>query len=103
MLRDSKNQTLAVAQGPSLPDSFKLCLDLVKIDPVSITCGSAVFHTQDRVSTDIGKDPAWAGKHEVAAQAGIKAAWSFLIHGTAKRVIGTLDVYPDEARAPTTG
>ena len=99
---DFVNQTLSVEQAPSLPDAFKLCLDFVKVDPDSPTCGAAVYHAQDRVTTNIATDPGWQRARKLAAEHGVKAAWSFLVYGAAGRVIGTLDVYLDEARAPNT-
>ncbi len=102
MRLDVKSQTLSVEQAPSLPEKFKLCLDFVKVDAESLTCGAAVYHTQDRISKNIKKDAAWEGRRKVATEAGIKAVWSFLIYGAAGRVVGTLDAYIDESRAPTT-
>ena len=102
MLLDIKQQTLSVEQAPSLPEKFKLGLDFIKVDPESLTCGSAVYHTQDRITTSIATDAAWEGNRKVAKDHDIKAAWSFLIYGAAGRVIGTLDVYVDESRGPTT-
>jgi diguanylate cyclase (GGDEF)-like protein/PAS domain S-box-containing protein len=98
----ASRQTLSVAEAPSLPEPFKLLLNFVDVDAGSITCGSAVHFAEDRFTTDIANDKAWhrhrkqAGKHDIAA------AWSFLVHGAAGRVIGTLDVYTSEVRAPTT-
>ena len=102
MALDVKNQTLSVEQAPSLSDKFKLCLDFIKVDPESLTCGSAVYHTQDRITTSIENDAAWQGNRKTALAEGVKAVWSFLIYGAASRVIGSLDVYIDESRAPTT-
>ena len=99
---DQKGQTLSVAEAPSLSDNFKLCLDFVKIDPDGLTCGSAVYQGRDRITTNIEKDEGWVGNRKPAAEQQIAAAWSFLIYGAAGRVIGTLDVYVAQARAPTT-
>ncbi len=102
MTLDVPSQTLSVEQAPSLPEAFKLCLDFVKVDPESLTCGSAVYHVQDRITANIAGDARWSGVHKEAERNNIRAAWSFLICGAAGRVIGTLDVYLDEARAPGT-
>jgi diguanylate cyclase (GGDEF)-like protein/PAS domain S-box-containing protein len=99
---DEHNQTLSVEQAPSLPDEFKLRLDFVDVAADSLTCGSAVYHAQDRITTDITSDPGWKGAKREAAKHNLQAAWSFLIFGAAGRVIGVLDVYVDETRAPTT-
>lgn len=102
MQLDTKNQTLSVEQAPSLSDSFKLCLDNVPVDDKSLTCGSAVSHKQDRITENIQDDASWFAVAKEAAKHRLKAAWSFVIHGEAGTVIGTLDVYLDECRAPTT-
>ena len=102
MLLDTKSRTLSVEQAPSLSDKFKLGLDFIKVDPDSLTCGSAAFQAQDRITTSIAKDASWEGKRKVAAESGIAAVWSFLIFGSGGSVLGTLDVYLGESRAPTT-
>ena len=102
MLLDANNQTLSVEQAPSLSDEFKLCLDFVDVTSDSLTCGSAVHNTQDRITTNIENEPGWSSAHKEAAKHNIKAAWSFLVFGAASRVIGTLDVYINNPRAPTT-
>lgn len=99
---DTKNQTLSVEEGPSLSEAFKLCLDFVTVDPGSITCGSAVAQGQDRITEDISNEAGWGPFLRQAEKHGIAAAWSFLVHGAAGRIIGTLDVYVDEPRGPTT-
>ena len=99
---DIKTQTLSIDQAPSLPDEFKLKLDFVKVGADSLTCGSAVYHMQDRFSEDISADPGWKGIKDDAAKHDLKSVWSFLVFGAAGRVIGTLDVYVDDARSPTT-
>ena len=99
---DIRNQTLSVEQAPSLPEEFKLRLDFLNVAAESLTCGSAVYYMQDRITTDINADPGWQATKREAARHNLEAVWSFLIYGAAGRVIGTLDVYVDEKRAPTT-
>jgi len=102
MQLDIQGRTLNIAQAPSLPEPFKLCLDFVKVDPDSITCGAAVHIGEDHFTPNLAKDAAWKPQAREAAKHDIAAAWSFLVHGAAGRVIGTLDVYVNETRAPTT-
>ena len=101
MLLDIRNQTLTVEQAPSLPDKFKLSLDFVKVDPLSISCGAAVFGASETIVADISSDEGWAGLKEQAAKLGIAACWSFPIYGKAGLIIGTLDIYLDTPREPT--
>jgi diguanylate cyclase (GGDEF)-like protein/PAS domain S-box-containing protein len=102
MQLDDRSRTLNVAQAPSLPEPFKLCLDFVKVGPESITCGAAVHIGDDHFTPNLARDAAWKPQAREAAEHDIAAAWSFLVRGAASRVIGTLDVYVNEARAPTT-
>ena len=99
---DAGNQTLSVDQAPSLPDEFKVRLDFVNVASDSLTCGSAVYHMQDRITTDINNESGWKGAKHEAAKHNLQAVWSFLIFGAAGRVIGTLDIYVNDTRAPTT-
>ena len=102
MILDKKGKTLSLEQGPSLPDPVKLLLDFVPVADCGITCGSAVFHSNDSISDDVARDPGWTPHLGIAEEHGIGAVWSFLLHGAAGRVIGTLDVYVSESRAPST-
>jgi diguanylate cyclase (GGDEF)-like protein/PAS domain S-box-containing protein len=99
---DHNGRSLSVAQAPSLSDAFKLHLDFVKVDADSLSCGSAVHHGQDRITKDLRTDPNWSAAVKEAEEHGIEAVWSFVVNGTAGRIIGTLDVYLDESRGPTT-
>ena len=102
MQLDATNQTLSVAQAPSLSDAFKLCLDNIEIGAKSITCGSAVHQLQDRITENIEGDDSWPAALDEARKHGIRAAWSFVVCGEGGRVVGTLDVYLNEARGPST-
>ncbi|MFQ6006757.1 MAG: PAS domain S-box protein, partial [Woeseia sp.] len=102
MKLDIKNQMLSVEEAPSLPDKFRLLLDFVKVDPSSITCGAAVFGAGEKIVADISQDQGWAELKGRAAEFGIAACWSFPVSGDAGRIIGTLDVYLDAPREPTT-
>jgi diguanylate cyclase (GGDEF)-like protein/PAS domain S-box-containing protein len=102
MMLDIKNQLLSVHQAPSLPDKFKARLTRVKVDADSITCGAAVFGVSDKIVTNISTDEGWAGLRRQAEKYGIAACWSFPVYGNAGLIIGTLDVYLDTPRGPST-
>ena len=102
MMFDSAGQTMSIEQGPSLPETFKLCLEFVEVKADSLTCGAAVFHGHDRITQSIADDAGWGATGREAEKHGLRCAWSFLVSGAAGRVLGTLDVYLDESRSPTT-
>ncbi len=102
MQMDGTGRTLSVAEAPSLPDDLKLCLDFVRVRPDSVTAGAAVHYGQDRFAPDVAAETGWSQHFDKIEQHGIGAVWSFLINGAAGQIIGTLDVYVAESRAPTT-
>jgi len=97
-----KNQTLSVEQAPRLPEKFKIALDFIRVDAEGIACAAAVYHNKEKIVADIGADVAWASIRALARSHDIHAAWSYPVYGAAGRIIGTLDVYLDQARHPTT-
>ena len=102
MRLDEEGAKLTLEQAPSMPETLKLMLDFVPVAENGITCSSAVYHACDSISDDIARDSGWAPLLTEAEEHGIGAAWSFLLHGAAGRVIGTLDIYLAEPRGPTT-
>jgi diguanylate cyclase (GGDEF)-like protein/PAS domain S-box-containing protein len=102
MQLDNRSRTLNVAEAPSLPEPFKLCLDFAKVAPESITCGAAVYIGEDHFTPNLAEDTAWKPQAREAAKHDIAAAWSFLVRGESGRVIGTFDVYVNEVRSPRT-
>ncbi len=99
---DQTGKTLSVSEAPSLPDDFRLALDFVPVSASSITCGAAIANGHDRIVADVARESGWAPHIDLLEKHNVKAVWSFLINGAVGRVIGTLDVYADESRAPTT-
>jgi diguanylate cyclase (GGDEF)-like protein/PAS domain S-box-containing protein len=102
MRLDLNTWRLSVEEAPSLPENFRVCLDFVEVDANSLTCGMAVQEGQDRFTTDVQTAPGWKDLRQTASEHGIKAAWSFVVRGAERDVLGTLDVYVAEARGPTT-
>ena len=102
MLHDAKHQSLSVEQAPSLPESIRACLLDVPVAADSLTCGSAVYHRQDRIVADIATEAGWGTHIREIEDNDIAAVWSFLLYGDADSVIGTLDVYVESSRVPTT-
>ncbi len=101
MRLDIKNQTLSVEQAPKLPEKFKVALDFIRVNEGSIACGVAVFQNKEKIVVNIADDEAWAGIRSLALNHDIRAAWAFPVYGAAGRIIGTLDVYLDQAREPS--
>jgi diguanylate cyclase (GGDEF)-like protein/PAS domain S-box-containing protein len=102
MRLDIKNQTLSVEQAPSLPEELRVALDFLKVEETGVACGAAVFANQEKFVENIVDDEAWSGAHSLAKKHGIRSVWSFPLHGSRERIIGTLDIYLKDARQPST-
>jgi len=102
MRLDIRNQTLSVEEAPSVPEEFRVALDFLKVEEDGVTCGAAVFANKEKFVASLADDKAWSGLLPVATRQGIKAVWSFPLHGSNDRIIGTLDVYLKNVRQPTT-
>jgi PAS domain S-box-containing protein len=93
---------LSLEQAPSLPEQFKIALDFIKVEQDGVACGAAVFSNTQKIVECIAEDEAWSGVKELVAKHGLKAAWSFPLHGARDRIIGSLDIYLSSSRQPTT-
>lgn len=102
MLLDVKNQRLSVESAPNLPEQFKLMLDFTRVDDVSLSCGEAVFSNREKIVDDLSTSEGWESHAQKAASLGIFACWSFPVSGAKGRITGTLDIYLDTPRKPTT-
>jgi diguanylate cyclase (GGDEF)-like protein/PAS domain S-box-containing protein len=102
MQLDGDRQTLRIAEAPSLPDPIRERLQAVDVAEPGITCAAAVIAGREKITEEVAADPAWVEFAPDADEHRIGAAWSFPIFGTADHMIGTLDVYLQEARRPTT-
>ena len=97
-----RGQTLSVVEAPSLSEPFRLLLNFVDVGGRGITGAAAVHRGEDHFTADITQDEAWKPHRKQALENGVAAAWSFLVKGSRGRVIGTMDVYVNEAREPST-
>ena len=100
MTLDSDGRTLRLAEAPELAAPLAERLVEVAIQGDGITCATAVHARQDRIVIDIAADDGWETYREDAGEAGVGAVWSILVHGSAGRVIGTLDCYVSKTREP---
>ncbi len=100
MKLDPKKPILTLAAAPNLPERFSKLLGTVQVSAGGLTCASAALHGQNRVTKNISQAAAWAPLCREASKHGVVAAWSFVVNGEAGRVVATMDVYVDDARAP---
>jgi diguanylate cyclase (GGDEF)-like protein/PAS domain S-box-containing protein len=87
--------------GPSLPEDYSRALDGVAIGPDIGSCGSAAFHGEAVLASDIDTDPRWQPFKVRPLEVGLRACWSTPIKAKDGRVIGTFAFYFRESRAPS--
>ena len=88
--------------APNLPAAYINALEGQAIGPAAGTCGSAAWRDAMVITTDIQHDPLWAEWRGLAAAHGLVACWSVPFHTADGAVAGTVAIYPDSTRAPTT-
>lgn len=86
--------------APSLPLSYSSALDGVVIGPGVGSCGSAAFHNEAIMVTDIATDPLWDGYRGLTEPLGLRACWSSPICDHDGRVVATFAFYYRTCRGP---
>jgi PAS domain S-box-containing protein len=92
---------LRYAAAPNLPEFYRSATDGLASGPMAGSCGTAVYRREAVFIRDILSDPLWTRFREVAASAGLRAAWSSPIISHDGRVLGTFGMYYREPRDPT--
>ena len=102
MRLDAEGGTLSCSEAPNLSESFRSRLAKVRIAASGITCAVAAFARREKFTEQVADDPDWTDLKPETERLKIGAAWSFPIFGAGGHILGTLDVYLQSARRPTT-
>jgi len=86
-------QHLRHAAAPSLPLEFQLALDALRIAPLSGTAGTAAWRAEPVASPDIGADPVWGEKRDMALAYGLRGCRALPILAPSGAVLGTFSLY----------
>jgi len=87
--------------APRLSQRLRDALGCVPIDIRSGSCAAAVYLGRQVLVADLGRDPFWQERREIALDAGLRAAWSTPIKSASGKTLGALGVYRTEAGLPT--
>ncbi len=107
LLLDRDGTRLRTAAAPTIPAAYSAAIDGTEIGPDVGSCGSAAWHGEMVVASDIATDPRWAPFRDVALAHGLRACWSVPIRGAATgsaqrgQVLGTFAVYRAVPDAPS--
>jgi formate hydrogenlyase transcriptional activator len=99
-LLEEDGQHLRYAAAPNLPEAYRAGTDGACIGPNEASCGAAAYLRQPVLVPDIDSDPRWAKFRTIAAQSGLRAAWSNPIMPSDGKVLGTFCMFFREIRHP---
>jgi PAS domain S-box-containing protein len=101
LLLDPNARCLRHGAAPSLPIPYIEAIDGIVIGPSVGSCGTAAYHGQPVIVSDVATDPLWADFRDLALGHGLRACWSTPIVSSDGRVLGTFAIYYREPRRPT--
>ncbi len=100
LLLDEDGRRLREGSAGGLPTEYMRLVDGLEIGPEVGSCGSAAFHNQTVIVTDIATDYRWAAAKELPLGFGLRACWSVPVRDSNSRVLGTFAMYHQAATAP---
>ena len=92
--------TLRHGAAPHLPAEYSRAIDGARIGPVAGSCGTAAYHGEQVIVSDIATDPLWKDYKDLALPHGLRACWSTPIFDADRKVLGTFAMYYNEPRKP---
>jgi diguanylate cyclase (GGDEF)-like protein/PAS domain S-box-containing protein len=101
MLLDRRGEHLYTAAAPSLPEFYSSLINGMDVGIGQGCCGTAAFTGKRIVAENVALHPYWHAWREVAAEAGIAAAWSQPIRGTSRKTLGAFALYHSAPTRPS--
>jgi signal transduction histidine kinase len=101
LLLDEDGQHARHGAAPSLPKPYSKAIDGLCIGPKAGSCGTAMYHREPVIVTDILQDPLWEPYRGVAEPYGLRACWSTPILAHSGKALGSFAMYYREPRSPS--
>jgi PAS domain S-box-containing protein len=101
LLMDANGRQLRHGAAPSLPQAYNEAIDGLCIGNSAGSCGTAAYHAEQVIVSDVAVDPLWANFRDLALRHSLRACWSTPIFSTEGKVIGTFAMYYREPRTPS--
>jgi PAS domain S-box-containing protein len=93
---DAEGATLHHLVG--MDAAYAAAVDGFQIGPESLACGLATHTGRPVITEDVTKEPLWAPWLWLAEKAGYRGCWSFPIHTSAGKFVGTFAIYSRQPR-----
>ncbi|WP_264322751.1 response regulator [Zarconia navalis] len=87
--------------SPSLPEAYNQAIEGLEIGPMAAACGTAAYTKQTVMTDDIAIDSRWIDLKEIALACGLKACCSRPILTEAGEVLGTIAMYYQQSKYPS--
>ena len=84
-----------------MPEAYQRGVDGFPIGPDSLSCGLAIYTGQPIITPDVCEEPLWRPWLHLAQESDFRGCWSFPIHSTAGKAVGTFAMYYREPREAT--
>jgi diguanylate cyclase (GGDEF)-like protein/PAS domain S-box-containing protein len=96
-------QGFAEVIGRRLPARMRAIEERTAIDMRSGSAAAAAYLGRAVLAADVGADPFWERRRELAAECGFRAAWAVPIRAAAGRLLGAFTVYSPAVGMPPAG
>jgi len=98
---DEAQEKIHHLSAPRLPDEYNKAIDGCRIGPKSGSCGTAAYHREQVIVSDIANSPLWDDYKKYITPYGFKACWSTPVISTQSTdVLATFAIYYDTIREP---
>jgi PAS domain S-box-containing protein len=84
-----------------MPEEYAEAVDGFKVGPDSLACGLATATGRTVLTADVRNEPLWQPWLWMAEKFDYRGCWSFPIHTTVRRFVGTLAIYSRRPREAT--
>ena len=101
LLLDETGIRLRPGAAPSLPDAYASAIDGAHIGPKAGSIGAAAYRREAVIVVDVMSDPLSEDYRGLAAEYGLRSAWSTPILTHQGAVVGIFAMYAKEPRQPT--
>ncbi|MDB5016030.1 MAG: fold protein [Mucilaginibacter sp.] len=98
---NEEQERLFHLSAPRLPEEYCNAINGAAIGPKAGSCGTAAYHRNQVIVSNIEKDPLWEDYRELIRPYGLKACWSTpIISANSAHVLATFAVYYATTREP---
>lgn len=98
----NKHENLDILSAPSIPKEQQQSFNHLTPSSNARSCGTAVFSDQPVFVSNIRTDNRWKGYKQFAQLSNIGACWSYPLHESANKALGSISIASPLPRSPST-